>query len=79
MRQQTEELDPLADLPPSYADKAAFSIRDLGELGYCQRTKVHQEITSGRLAIRKVGRKTIITRTALAAWIRDNVKAPVMA
>jgi len=54
----TNSIEPLAD---AVADAAA-------RLGIC-RAKLYMEIAAGRLIARKVGRRTIIERTAQEAWL----------
>lgn len=48
---------------------AAFDVHDAARImGIC-RASVFDEIRAGRLEARKFGRKTLITRTAIEAWL----------
>lgn len=54
----TNSIEPLADT-------VAGAVK---RLGVC-RAKIYMEIASGRLIARKVGRRTIIERSAQEAWL----------
>lgn len=47
----------------------AFSIDDATRIMCISRATLFREIASGRLAAVKVGRKTLITRTGIDAWL----------
>ena len=48
-----------------------FSLAEVCERTRLGRTTIYSEINSGRLKIVKVGRRTLVTRTALAAWMEQ--------
>lgn len=47
----------------AYSELAAAKLADIG------RTKLREEIKSGRLKARKVGKRVIITATDLKSWL----------
>jgi excisionase family DNA binding protein len=51
------------------ARQRAFSIREFSEAFRVGRTKVYEEIKSGRLRARKVGKRTVITDDDAEEWI----------
>lgn len=51
--------------------KLAFSIAEVIECTSVRRTKLYEEIKQGRLKTLKVGRRTIIPREALIAWLNS--------
>jgi excisionase family DNA binding protein len=52
----------------AYSEPAAAKLADIG------RTKLREEIRSGRLTARRVGKRVIITATDLQNWL-DNLPA----
>jgi excisionase family DNA binding protein len=54
---------------------SAFSIDDFCSRFGIGRTKVYEEIRSGRLEAVKVGRRTLITEQAGQEWLRSLPKA----
>lgn len=51
------------------APQGAFTLDDFMAFARIGRTKTYQEISEGRLKIRKLGRKTLILRTDAEAWL----------
>jgi len=49
--------------------KQALSISEFCKQFSVGRTKVYSEISAGRLAVKKVGRRTIITAQAAESWL----------
>ncbi|MEP2757498.1 MAG: DNA-binding protein [Hyphomicrobiales bacterium] len=49
--------------------KRGHTIRELKEAGIMGATKAYEEINTGRLIARKVGRKTVILEPDLQAWL----------
>ena len=56
------------------ADPAAFDVLNATRIMGVGRSTVFEEIRTGRLEARKVGRKTLITRSAIENWLQ---KLPV--
>ena len=54
-------------LTPS--DKLAFSIPETQEIIGIGRSLLYREIAAGRLETRKIGRRTVITRQAIEAFL----------
>jgi hypothetical protein len=52
------------------ARQRAFSIQEFSQIYGPGRTKVYEELNSGRLRGRKVGRRTIITEDDAEDWLR---------
>jgi Helix-turn-helix domain len=52
------------------ARQRAFSIQEFSKIYGPGRTKVYEELNSGRLRGRKVGRRTIITEDDAEDWLR---------
>jgi excisionase family DNA binding protein len=52
-------------------DRRAYSIAETAQLAGLGITKVKEAIRLGELEARKVGRRVIITDTALSAWIAN--------
>jgi hypothetical protein len=50
-------------------DKIAYSIREFCEIAGICRTVAYEEMNSGRLKAKKVGRRTLITTDAAKAWL----------
>jgi hypothetical protein len=51
--------------------KLAYTLGDLSDLGIISRTQAYVENREGRLAFRKVGRKTIVLHEDLLQWLRS--------
>lgn len=56
----------MTDKPPKL-----LSINDFCDLTGIGRTKAYQELSSGRLAAVKIGRRTLIPSKAIDAWIAN--------
>lgn len=54
---------------PDATEQLAYDINGAADTSQTGRTTVSKEIKEGRLKARKVGRKTIITREDLKAWL----------
>jgi excisionase family DNA binding protein len=52
-------------------DKLAYSIEELAELTGLSRDLLYDEMNAGRLAYVKVGRRRIITREAITAFVNS--------
>ena len=65
-RQGTKELELVR---PSA--KLAYTLGDLHAMGIISRTQAYVENREGRLAFRKVGRKTIVLHEDLLQWLRN--------
>lgn len=52
-------------------EPAAFGILSAARIMGVSRSTVFAEIADGRLEARKVGRKTLITRDAIANWLSN--------
>lgn len=50
-------------------EKHAFSIEEFCRLYSIGKTKTYEEIKDGKLKIKKVGRRTIITAEAAKEWL----------
>lgn len=50
--------------------KTAYSILETCQTTSLGRSRIYQEIAAGKLAIVKVGRRTLITAEALRAWLK---------
>lgn len=55
--------------PSVQTDTVAYDVNGAARVIGCGRNKVYDEIAAGRLEARKVGRRTIIPRTAILAWL----------
>lgn len=55
--------------PPVETDAVAYDVNGAARVIGCGRNKVYDEIAAGRLDARKVGRRTIIPRAAILAWL----------
>jgi excisionase family DNA binding protein len=51
-------------------DKLAFGISEAAEKSNTSRSQLYCEISSGRLAARKRGKRTLILREDLESWLR---------
>ncbi|WP_035716634.1 helix-turn-helix domain-containing protein [Azorhizobium doebereinerae] len=58
-------------LTTSVTDPAAFDVLNAARIMGVGRSTVFEEIKTGRLEARKVGRKTLITRSAIENWLRS--------
>jgi excisionase family DNA binding protein len=72
----TTRLRPEHDTMPTaptqaLVEPAAYSPDRCAEAYDVGRTLIYQEIASGRLRARKLGRRTIITRADADAWIKS--------
>lgn len=54
------------------ADQWAFSLAQIRKLVPVSRGTLANEISSGRLGIVKIGRRTLITRESLKNWLNSN-------
>lgn len=52
-------------------NKGAYSVTEFLNWASIGRTKFYQEIKDGRLKIRKIGSKTVVTATDAEAWLRS--------
>jgi len=50
---------------------AAFTINEFLSWARIGRSKAYQEISSGRLKVRKIGRKTLVLRTDAEDWLNS--------
>jgi excisionase family DNA binding protein len=55
--------------PPVDPDTVAYDVNSAARVIGCGRNKIYDEIAAGRLEARKVGRRTIIPRAAILAWL----------
>ena len=53
------------------SEHVLFSIPRLLDIADISRTRLYEEINAGRLRIVKVGRRTLVTRAALKAWLEQ--------
>jgi hypothetical protein len=51
--------------------QAAMSVRSFCESVSIGRTRFYQEVKAGRLRVRKVGRRTIVTAADADAWLSN--------
>ncbi len=65
------------NLATSGLTKAAYSISDFCELVSLGRSKVFEELKTGRLGKVKVGRRTLIPAAEVMAWLERMGAAPV--
>lgn len=47
----------------------AYEVNEATQIGKCCRTNIYKAINAGQLVARKNGRKTIILRSDLEAWL----------
>lgn len=52
-------------------NKKAFSIKEFSEVVSLGKTRIYEEIKSGRLKVCKIGRRTIITDQAADEWLQS--------
>ena len=50
-------------------NKEAFDLRELVALGHGCRTFLYQQLSAGKLIARKRGRRTVVLRADLDAWV----------
>lgn len=62
----TEKIDPRQNLP-----KRGLSLDEFCHLYGTGRTLAYEEIKTGRLRARKVGRRTVISRDDAESWLRQ--------
>lgn len=55
----------------STTEKGALSVNEFLQWASIGRTKFYDEIASGRLKIRKIGRKSIVTMTDAVEWLNS--------
>ena len=53
------------------SEHVLFSIPRLLDIADISRTRLYEEINAGRLRVVKVGRRTLVTRAALKAWLEQ--------
>jgi excisionase family DNA binding protein len=53
------------------ATRLAYSIVRLAKYTDCSRSTIYEEIAAGRLIARKLGRRTIVTRSDALKWLRS--------
>jgi excisionase family DNA binding protein len=51
------------------SNRMLYDVNDAAEAAHVGHTKIRQEIASGRLAARRVGRRVLIAAEDLRAWI----------
>ena len=51
------------------SQKGAFSVEEFLHWASIGRTKFYEEVNEGRLKLRKIGRKSVITITDAQAWL----------
>jgi excisionase family DNA binding protein len=61
-----QELPPLA---PQYLTPMAFTIEEAGVVSRVGRNSLYSAVETGALRARKIGRKTLILRDDLRAWL----------
>lgn len=52
------------------ARQRAFSVRQISEIYSIGRTKIYEELKSGRLRARKIGKHTVILEEDAEDWLR---------
>lgn len=57
-------------------EKVALTVDEAADATGIGRTRLYEEIASGRLIARKVGRRTVITVEDLKAWLNDRQRFP---
>lgn len=55
--------------PPSDTEAVAHTVDDAARVVGCGRNKIYDAIAAGDLDARKIGRRTIITRSSILAWL----------
>ena len=53
--------------PPAFA--VALGVEDAARAAAISRTQLYQEMRTGRLASKKIGKRRVVTVDALKAWI----------
>ena len=66
----TAEIGKIPPLPASTGAQRVFSIEQFRRCFGVGRTKIYEEIKSGRLPARKIGRRTIITKDDADDWLQ---------
>jgi excisionase family DNA binding protein len=59
-------------------ERIAFSVDEAAHSAGIGLTKLREEIREGRLVARKIGKRTVITTTDLAAWAAQLPKCHAM-
>jgi hypothetical protein len=57
--------------PVRRSSRLAYSIPRLARMTDTSKSVLYQEISSGRLVARKIGRRTIVTRWDAIRWLRS--------
>lgn len=57
------------DTQPTAQEKLSYSLSEVAKLTGLGRTKIYQELNSGRLSGVKLGRRTLVTRESLESWL----------
>jgi excisionase family DNA binding protein len=57
-------------------ERIAFSVDEAAHSAGIGLTKLREEIREGRLVARKIGKRTVVTATDLAAWAAQLPKRP---
>lgn len=52
-------------------EKLAFSVNGVSVIADCGKTVIYEELNSGRLVGKKIGRKTVILAEALNTWLNS--------
>lgn len=55
----------------STTEKGAMSVNEFLDWASIGRTKFYEELATGRLRIRKIGRKSIVTMTDAIEWLNS--------
>lgn len=55
----------------SISQKGAMSVEEFLHWASIGRTKFYQEVNEGRLKLRKIGRKSVITNADAEAWLNN--------
>ncbi|MER8845778.1 DNA-binding protein [Mesorhizobium australicum] len=63
-------------LMESTTTRGAMSVAEFQHWASIGRSKLYQEISAGRLQVRKIGRKTVVTMREAEAWLA-NLPSPV--
>jgi excisionase family DNA binding protein len=61
----------MADNTPGTDDRLAVGIMDAARLASVGRSTIYQSINTGDLKARKAGRRTLILRNDLQAWLNS--------
>lgn len=57
--------------PPAETDAVAHTVDDAARVVGCGRNKIYDAIAAGDLDARKIGRRTVITRASILAWLES--------